>query len=203
MYCVMCMRVFLCTTVRFCLLMLRVKKLTAIFQGAKTKLEPVTAFQSSRPLNPINRKQRGPEKCIDGIIDNPKNFWDQNFSLCATNTEKAPWLAIDYGKDAKVSVAEVVLYNREDCCHRRTRNVEIWLADEIPTSGAEKFSGGNLIGTFAGPGTSGERIVIQSQQGWEKKSGRYLIVQNSNGNKDMLLNLREVIASGSSCPGAE
>ena len=157
-------------------------------------MEPVAAFQSSRPLNPINRKRRGPEKCIDGVIDNPENF-----SLCATYTEKAPWLAIDYGENAKVSVAEVVLYNREDCCHRRTRNVEIWLADEIPTSGAEKFSGGNLIGTFAGPGTPGERIVIQSQQGWEKKSGRYLIVQISNGNKGIILNLREVVASGSSC----
>ena len=162
-------------------------------------MEPVAAFQSSRPLNPINRKRLGPEKCIDGVIDNPENFWDPNFSLCATYTEKAPWLAIDYGKDAKVSVAEVVLFNREDCCHKRTRNVEIWLADEIPTSGAEKFSGGNLIGTFAGPGTPGERIVIPSQQGWEKISGRYLIVQISDGNKDMILNLREVVASGSSC----
>ena len=165
-------------------------------------MEPVTAFQSSRPLKPINRKRRGPEKCIDGVIDNPV-FWDPNFSLCATNTEKAPWLAIDYGKDAKVSVAEVVLYNREDCCHKRTRNVEIWLADEIPTRGAEKFSGGNLIGTFAGPGNPGERIVIPSQQGWEKKSGRYLIVQISDGNKGMILNLREVVASGSYWRGGE
>ena len=155
-------------------------------------MEPVAAFQSSRPI-----KRRGPEKCIDGVTESPENFWDPN--LCATNTEKAPWLAIDYGKDAKVSVAEVVLYNREDCCHKRTRNVKIWLADEIPTSGAEKFSGGKLIGTFAGPGMPGQRIVIQSQQGWEKKSGRYLIVQISNGNKGIILNLREVVASGSSC----
>ena len=150
-------------------------------------------------MNQINGKRLGPEKCVDGVIDNPENFWDPNFSLCATDTEKAPWLAIDYGEDAKVSVTEVVLFNRADCCHNRTRNVEIWLADEIPTSGAEKFSGGKLLGTFAGPGTPGERIVIPSQQGWENKSGRYLIIQISNENKDMILNLREVVARGSYC----
>ena len=98
---------------------------------------------SSKPAAAANRDRLGAEKCINGQIENPANFWDPNFSLCHTNTEKAPWLAIDYG--ANVTVEEVVLYNRKDCCNERTRNVEIWLADEIPTSGAEKFTTGSPL----------------------------------------------------------
>ena len=97
-----------------------------------------------------------------------------------------------------MTVEEVVLYNREDCCHERTKNIEIWLADELPKSGGEKFTGGELLSTFAGPGTSGQRIVVDSQPGWEKKFGRYLIVQTSYP-LGTILNLREVFANGYPC----
>ena len=168
-----------------------------IIEDPPIQLSPVAAYMSSNPALAANRDRLGAEKCIDGQIENPENFRDPNFSLCHTNTEKAPWLAIDYGTN--VTVEEVVLYNREDCCPERTRNVEIWLADNIPTSGSERFFGGALVGTFAGPATSGERIVIQSQPGWEEKSGRYLIVQINQGGQGTILNLREVVASGNPC----
>ena len=148
-------------------------------------------------MNPNNAARLGPEKCIDGIIDNPEDFWDPNFSLCATRTQRAPWLAIDYG--AKVSVEKVVLYDRDDCCSGRTRNVEIWLADEIPTSGEHKFSDGQMLGSFPGAihaHDHGHGIVIHSWAGWENKFGRYLIIQISDGNEGMILNLREVFAIG-------
>ena len=63
-------------------------------------------------------------------------------------------------------------------------------------SGAEKFKGKELLGTFDGRAALGERIVIQSQPGWEKRSGRYLIVQISNPG-GTILHLREVSATGS------
>ena len=43
------------------------------------------------------------------------------------NVNRAPWLALDYGEGAKVSVEKVVLLNRVDCCGDRTKNVEIRL----------------------------------------------------------------------------
>ena len=161
-------------------------------------MEPVAAFQSSRTQHPNSKERLGPEKCIDGIIDNPGNFWDPNFSLCATRTQRAPWLAIDFGEGAKVSVEEVVLYDRKDCCIGRTRNVEIWLADKLPTSGEWKFSDGKLLATFPGILPShnhGHGISIHSRPGWENKFGRFLVVQISE-EKGVILNLREVIAIG-------
>ena len=97
-----------------------------------------------------------------------------------------------------MSVEEVVLYDREDCCIGRTRNVEIWLADKLPTSGEEKFSDGEMLATFPGVLHSqdhGHGIEIHSRPGWENKFGRYLIVQ-INAEKGVILNLREVIAIG-------
>ena len=98
-----------------------------------------------------------------------------------------------------MSVEKVVLYDRDDCCFGRTRNVEIWLADEIPTSGEHKFSDGEMLGSFPGAVHAhdhGHGIVIHSWAGWENKFGRYLIVQISDGNEGMILNLREVFAIG-------
>ena len=167
-----------------------------IVPGHPTKLVPVTALQSSLPSSAVDATRFGPEMCIDGIIETPANYWDPNYSLCHTDAERAPWLAIDYGERAAVSVEKVVLYNRKDCCYARTRNVEIWLADQIPTTGERKFSGGHLLGTFHGSATRGQRIVIHSRRGWENKSGRYLIVQIHERNKNLILNLREVFAIG-------
>ena len=102
-----------------------------------------------------------------------------------------------------MTVDGLLLYNScYDSCHQeRTMNVEIWLADKIPTlEGAKKFSRSKLLGTFTGPGNSGEQIEIQSQQGWENKSGRYLIVLVSDGNQgSMILNRRAVSADGIAC----
>ena len=166
--------------------------------GHATKLKPVAAFQSSRSENLHNAERLGPEKCIDGIIDNLGDFWHPNFSLCATRTQRAPWLAIDYGEGVKVSVEEVVLYDRVDCCIGRTRNIEIWLADKIPTSGEQKFSDGKMLATLPGAvhaDDHGRGIVIHSRSGWENKFGRFLIIQ-INAEKGTILNLREVIATG-------
>ena len=103
---------------------------------------------------------------------------------------------MDFGEDLRVSVDNVVLYNRIDSTANgaRARNVEIRVSDELPTSASSMFTGGNLLGTFAGPGTSGEIIEIESGPNWPTKYGRYVIVQMDNGNEP--LNLKEVTVFG-------
>ena len=112
-----------------------------------------------------------------------------------TKAERAPWLAISFEENV-VSIETVVLINRKSCCGERTKNVEIRLANELPPKpGSEMFSGGELLGTFQGPGTDGQRIEIRSSPGWEKKTGFYLIIQMDMGTANFL-NLIEVVAYG-------
>ena len=72
--------------------------------------------------------------------------------------ETAPWLAIDYGKS--ITVKRVDIFNRDDCCGDRTKNVDVRVSNELPISGSEMFSGGSLFGHFAGPASNGEHIII-------------------------------------------
>ena len=116
--------------------------------------------------------------------------------MCNSKSESAPWLALDYGKEARVSVEKVVLYNRRDRHWARTKNVQIRLSNELPTSGKEMFLGGEALGTFKGPATRGQKVEIHSGPGWERKTGRYLIIQMNFGNAHNLLNLKEAVAIG-------
>ena len=164
------------------------------------------------------------KKCIDGITTGTGSTgiitWANSGSLCHSKKELAPWLALDFGKDARVSVEKVVLFNRADggctpgCTKQsqqagwmrgwqRTKNVEVRLANELPTSGMKMFTGGELLGTFKGPGTRGQQIEIKSGPGWEKKSGRYLVIQMNHKGKPEYLNLQEVFAVGFSNVGPE
>ena len=139
---------------------------------------------------------------IGSQAENPADYWDPNLSLCRTSTVKAPWLVIDYGGGTNMTVEQLLLYNScyDSCYQERTMNVEIWVADEIPTSEAKNFSGVKLLGSFTGPGSSGEENVIQSQKGWEIKSGRYLMVLVSEENQGgLILNLRKVSDNGITC----
>ena len=112
------------------------------------ELKPVSARQSS--TNDIHVAER----CIDGKID----------SFCHTigGGHPSPWLAIDY--KTLVSVQRVEIFNRGDCCGGRTRNVEVRISNELPTSSSQMFSGGNLLGSFAGPAVDGQHIVISGEK---------------------------------------
>ena len=149
---------------------------------APSKMAPAAASLST------TYKHFYAKKCINGITTGS--------DLCHSKRERAPWLALDFGKGAKVSLEKVVLFNRrEGCCWTRTKNVQIRLSNELPRSGRKLFLGGKLLGTFKGPGTRGQRVEIQSAIGWENKFGRFLVVQISE-EKGVILNLREVIAIG-------
>ena len=153
-----------------------------------SQLPPATAFLSS-----TWHVGNGPEKCIDGITDGPDAHPGD---LCHTNHEQAPWFALDFGENFRVAIDKVLIYHRVACagCAARTRNVEIRLSDELPTTASSMFTGGNLLGTFGGPATSGQLIEIKSEPRWPLKNGRFLIVQMDNGNDP--LNLKEVVAYG-------
>ena len=149
--------------------------------GTAPKLIPRASFLSSVALSA--------DRCIDNITDGSATK-----DLCQTKPEPAPWLAINFGVQKMTSIEKVVLFNRDDCCGSRTRNVEIRLSNVMPKSARQMFTGGELLGTFEGPARVGQKIDIHSRPGWEKKKGRYLIIQMDNGNEP--LNLKEVFAYG-------
>ena len=112
------------------------------------ELEPVTAILSS-----TYSKSFGAANCIDG---NTKSG-----QVCASHEENAPWLAIDYGSEFFIERVEI--FNRNGA-GGRTRNVNVRISDELPTSGSKMFSGGSLLGHFDGPATNGQHIVISGEE---------------------------------------
>ena len=78
--------------------------------------------------------------------------------MCQSKEERSPWLAIDYG--TPVIVHRVEIFNRDDCCGDRTKNVDVRVAYELPTSSGQMFPGGSLLGHFAGPGADGQHIIV-------------------------------------------
>ena len=145
------------------------------------KMIPVSALLSS-----VYRAKFDANQCIDGEEKAKHN-------LCHTLSEPAPWIALDYGKEASVSVEKVVLFNRWDGSWHRTKNVQIRISNELPTDGKTMFTGGEALGAFKGPSTKGQIVEIHSGPGWKKKKGRYLIIQMKNDN---YLNLQEASAVG-------
>ena len=75
--------------------------------------------------------------------------------------EPSPWLAIDYG--VSVTVERVEIFTREDCCGHRIRNVNVRISNELPSSGSQMFSGGSLLGFFAGPAVDGQPIIMSGK----------------------------------------
>jgi len=158
-------------------------------QGTTTvvELEPVTATLSS-----THQPIYGAGNCIDGDTETMPGP-EVAPAICHSKNDVAPWIAIDYG--TRVIVERVELFNRLDGYGFRTRNVDVRVADELPTSGDQMFSGGTLLGHFAGPGTNRQHIIISGQE----TTGRYVIVQMDNGGH--ALNLQEVKAFGRALPG--
>ena len=111
----------------------------------------MTAYLSS-----LYNSQYSAAKCINGDRD-----WYDGDDMCHTQKEPCPWIALDFA--TSVTVNRVELVNRRNCCGERTRNVYVRISDELPTSGEEMFKGGNLLGSFTGPGTDGQQITISGQ----------------------------------------
>ena len=97
------------------------------------------------------------DKCIDG--DTTSGY----YSMCHSEDEPVPWLAIDYG--TTVTVQRVEIFNRQDCCGSRTRNVDVRISEStIPHTALWFFTGGSLFGQFRGPATDGQQITISGRK---------------------------------------
>ena len=119
-------------------------------------------------------------RCIDG---------NKTHGLCHNDCqENAPWLAVEFPDP--VEVTRVDIYNRRDEWGSRTKNLEVRLTNDLPTSGDQMFTGGKLLGTWAGPGKDGEIVKIEGSA----LTGRYILIQ-MNGRD--CLHLLEVEAFGS------
>ena len=128
------------------------------FTGPVVELEPVTATLSSVYVNGVYVYGAG--NCIDGNTA-PVSTLPEG-GICHTNKDATPWIAIDYG--TRVIVERVEIFNRDGYYGDRTRNVDVRISDELPTSGSQMFSGGTLLGHFAGPATNGQHIIISGQK---------------------------------------
>ena len=175
-----------------------IKQVQAGDEEEAQELKPTTASMSSQ------FKNFKAEYCINGKDDGAEGGKEPD--MCHTmNGKKSdpyPWLAIDYGKDVKVSIGKVVIANRIKLGGPRTMKVEVRLTDELPSDGKSMLTSGQLVGKFDGPGKNGgQKIEIESEEGWEGMVGRYLIVQmdhsdKSDDNAVHGINLMEVTGFG-------
>ena len=99
-----------------------------------------------------------PARCIDG--DKKTRTQEGICHSKRDENERAPWLALDFGA-SDTSVERVDIFNRADCCGDRLRNVEVRVANDLPTYGNVMFSSGSLFGKFDGPGDNGQHIIIE------------------------------------------
>ena len=124
-------------------------------------LQEVKAFGYRSELKPVSATLSSgvgwggvAANCIDG------NSGPEVETQCHSNNDRYPWIALDFGSTAAIQRVEI--FNRHECssCWQRTKNVEVFVSNILPTSASQKFSGGSLLGTFPGPGTSGQHIII-------------------------------------------
>ena len=103
----------------------------------------------------------GEANCIDGNKDSDMGPGGLSTICLTSRGDRKPWFAIDYG--TSVAVQRVEIFNR-GTHGGRTRNVEVRISNELPTSSSQMFSGGNLLGSFAGPAVNGQHIVISGEK---------------------------------------
>ena len=138
---------------------------TSIYDVSDGKLVPYAASMSSQYYH------LEASRCIDG------NTVGDFENLCHTdvNSDPAPWLLLKFQNT--VEVTRVEIYNRNDsnwqATYERTRNVEVRLTDELPTTGDTMYTGGQLLGTFKGPATQGQIISVNGSA----KTGRNVLIQ--------------------------
>ena len=72
------------------------------------------------------------ENCIDGI---------ETGAICGTNKERYPFLVLEF--DHPVNVTAVTIYNRDNCCWKRTADLRVIVTDKYP--GVGKMADGKYV----------------------------------------------------------
>ena len=141
-----------------------------------TKIKPSTAVQSST-LN----KDGVATRAIDGNA--------ATFTVTAGG-KTFPWIAVQIAEDGtSVPVKRVVIINIVQLDGSRLRNMQVFVADQIPTSSGQSFAGPGVqpVGPlFTGPGKDGQIIEVTSN----RARGRFVVIQ-MQGVRDYL-NLAEI-----------
>eukprot|EP00092_Neocalanus_flemingeri_P013748 GFUD01014827.1.p1 GENE.GFUD01014827.1~~GFUD01014827.1.p1 ORF type:complete len:601 (-),score=175.50 GFUD01014827.1:102-1904(-) len=116
------------------------------------------------------------DKCLDHDFD----------TFCHNQSpEPHPWIMLEYPQS--INIKEVVIKNRKNCCGDRFRDIEVRVTEERPElNKTEAFSGGVLLGTYAGPGWTDQPPITFSDQ---PTTGQFVVIQrNSHGN----INIAEI-----------
>merc|ERR1712080_173193 len=106
---------------------------------------------------------------------------DNNYgiiSICHTaGGETWPWVAVEIPQGS--SVNDVKIFNRNDCCGERTRNVKIWVGDSLPTTTDTEYSQGSYLwgDGMDSPWKTGEAANYPLRRVQDNLHGRYVIVQ--------------------------
>ena len=66
--------------------------------------------------------------CIDGNMK----------TMCHTIEDEAwPWVAVEIPRSI---VYQVRISNRADCCGDRTKNMKVWVGDQLPITAGDEYS---------------------------------------------------------------
>ena len=126
------------------------------------------------------------EKAIDG---DTSNF----FHTSNGNGEgyPYPWLRVDLMNVGRVQ--RVIIFNRKDCCGGRLKDLEVRVGPtEVKKSKDHPITENSVCGIYSGPGSNGQRIVIDCVEAIES---RYITLQLMSS-ENTILNLAEVEVYG-------
>ena len=122
--------------------------------------------------------------CVDGDID----------TMCQTNQENMPWIALEYKEP--VTVNQVLLYNRntDETTALRLRNVEVILTNTKPDHKGTFLKNGHTFGKFKGPAKHGQEVIIHNLN-WSRRSLKrfmYVVIVLRTPDQQDTLNMMEV-----------
>ena len=129
--------------------------------------------------------------CIDGLTTCVSNGINKCNGCHTSNVgHRAPWLLLKFHN--RVAVTKVEMYSTAAHGHR-TKDIEVRVIEEQPTSltGGAMYTGGQLLGTFEGPGAGAQIISVSGSA----KIGRYVLIQMNSPIKDVMI-FQEVFVFG-------
>ena len=96
-------------------------------------------------------------------------------TVSISDEEDAPWIAIEYLDPTEVGKVELVADNEHA---EELKNCEVRLLDNIVgVLGSAMYTGGTLLGSWAGPASDGETITINPPGKAHFATGKYVLVQ--------------------------
>ena len=102
---------------------------------------------------------------------------DGNTSTVSISEEEdAPWVAIEFPDPVEVGKVELVAVDQEQAVE--LKNCEVRLLDDIVgILGSAMYTGGTLLGSWAGPASNGETITINPPGKNHFAIGKYVLIQ--------------------------